>query len=330
MNEMKNIETNNISTEAGSWDQVAQSLELYGGKELRRIDGDPDDLPIPPQGDVEICIARILDHLEDLAAGTRLADELGDLVSTFCTGIHYRLQRVTREHEQDCDEIRRLAHAVDGSEIGDLELQRATKRGHASGHRLEMLETLRDVLVANADGRYDARWTPPKGSYTSRARKLTHAVIEARDFLAASLEAKREAMMPEGTRIGFSGGVAFQDASCIWNYLDRQRTRCPDMVLVTTGINRGGDHIAGLWARERAVPVIRCTLDRKHGNRAAFVRNEEMMKLGLHALIATPGNGITENLVGLARERYRIPVRRIGMPPRDTQPDQAKPDQHTS
>ena len=53
--------------------------------------------------------------------------------------------------------------------------------------------------------------------------------------------------------------------------------------------------------------VIRCTLDRAHGNRAAFVRNEQMMKLGLHALVATPGNGITENLVGLAREQIPHP-----------------------
>ena len=121
--------------------------------------------------------------------------------------------------------------------------------------------------------------------------------------------------MPQGTRIGFTGGPAFNDTSCIWDYLDRQRQRFPDMVLVTTGITRGGDHIAGLWARERGVAVIRCTLDRAHGNRAAFLRNEEMMKIGLHALIATPGNGITENLVGLARDKYRGPVRRIGMPP---------------
>ena len=307
------IET--ISTEQGSWDRIADNLELYGGRELRVIDGDPDDLPVPPQGEVEIAIAEMLDGLEGLAAGTRLAGELGDLVAGFATGIHYRLQRVIRQQEQARDEIARLIRESDGSEIADLELQRATRKGRDLDAGIEMLETLRDVMVANAEGRYDVRWTPPKGSYTSRSRKLTHAIIEARDFMAASSRARREAMMPEGTRIGFTGGPAFNDTSCIWDYLDRQRQRFPDMVLVTTGITRGGDHIAGLWARERGVAVIRCTLDRAHGNRAAFLRNEEMMKIGLHALIATPGNGITENLVGLARDKYRVPVRRIGMPP---------------
>ena len=94
-------------------------------------------------------------------------------------------------------------------------------------------------MVANAEGRYGLHWTPPKGSYTSRSRPLTHAVIEARDFLAASSAVKRDAMMPQGTRIGFSGGTGFNDVACIWDYLDRQRTRFPDMVLVTTGITRG-------------------------------------------------------------------------------------------
>ena len=337
MNEMNHNTIENqdaiesVSNTAGSWDKLAESVELYGGSQIRVIDADPEDMPLPPQGDTEITIGKMLDQLEELAAGTLLADEIGDLVGSFATSIHYRLQRVIRQHEQDCDEIQSLAEAADGSEIGDLELQRATKRGHLSGNRLEMLETLRDVFIANAEGRYDVRWTPPKGSYTSRNRKLTHAIIEANDFLAASSAKKRDAMLPQGTRIGFTGGMKYQDAKTIWAYLDRQRERFPDMVLVTTGMARGGDHIAGLWARERGVTVIRCTLNRSHGNRAAFERNEQMMKIGLHALVITPSetggsdtNGITQNLVGLARDKHRVHVCRCGFPkPKEQASDMA-------
>ena len=42
-----------------------------------------------------------------------------------------------------------------------------------------------------------------------------------------------------------------------------------------------------------------------------FRRNDEMLKLELVGLIATPGGGITENLIAKAKEKG-IKVKRIG------------------
>ena len=138
------------------------------------------------------------------------------------------------------------------------------------------------------------------------------AVVQARDYIRAREDRRRDALMPEGTRIGFAGGKDCNLASidAIWNMLDRIRTRHPDMVLVHGGAP-GAERIAAKWADNRGVAQIVCTPDWKtHAKAAPFRRNDEMLSLDLIGLIAVPGNGITDNLIDKARQK-RLAVKII-------------------
>ena len=88
------------------------------------------------------------------------------------------------------------------------------------------------------------------------------------------------------------------------------KERYGDMVLVHGG-GPGAEKAASRWADHRKVKQIVCTPDWKGlGKAAPFRRNDEMLKLGLVGLIATPGTGITENLVDKAKGQ-NIPVKRL-------------------
>lgn len=281
----------------------------------RGID-EADDRPIPDQFPVECAISDMLDALEMLAADTKLADHVADIASSFTTSIHYQLKNIERKFDSKRAELAALVETADGSEVKDVETQRQHFAATDLGDRLEMFETLRDVLVANINGRYRANWTPPRGSLYSRNRKLTQTQIEARDFIKASQDAERAAKMPTGTKIGFSGGNDYNDSKAIWDCLDKVKTRFPDMVLVHGGGRKGAELIAAKWAQHRDVAQIVFVPEWKaHGKAAPFRRNDEMLKIGLAGVIVTPGTGIQENMADKAAEK-RVKVHRLGIAPR--------------
>ena len=289
-----------------------EAIELYGGHTIRRGPEQADDRWPAAQIDVENALGDILDIFEGLARDTIIEDELPDLIGGFCTSIHFRLQAMIRKQDDALYETMRLQREHDGGEIHDVELQRQTNLLQASSLKVEALETLRDVLAAYVDGRYDLGWQPPRGSHYSQNRMLTSARIEARDFIAAIKARKADARIPEGTRIVFAGHPRINDTTLIIEALDRQLRLNPDMVLVHGGYHRGADAIADQWAKDRGVARIICPPDKADGNRGPFTRNTKMLALDIKGVIAAPGNGPTENLVTQARQR-RIPVKRIGI-----------------
>lgn len=89
-------------------------------------------------------------------------------------------------------------------------------------------------------------------------------------------------------------------------------TEHPDMVLLHGGTPKGAEMIAARWADARGVTQVVFKPDWKnHGKAAPFKRNDKMLEILPQGLIATPGSGITENIVDKARA-LGIRVKRIG------------------
>lgn len=309
--------TDNYKTPAGaSTSEIMDNVALLGTAAIGRGIDEDDDRPIPSQFQIENAIGDMLDIFEGLAEDTKLADHLAEIAASFTNAVHYQLKKTERLFDNKRAELAALVDQADGSEINDVETQRQQYAAHDIGERLEMLETLRDVLAANIDGRYRMNWTPPRGSHYSRNRQLTMANIQLRDFIKATNEAERAAKMPIGTKIGFSGGNDYNDHKVIWDYLDKVKSRYPDMVLVHGGSTKGAELIASKWAVTRSVLQISCPPDWKaHQKAAPFRRNDEMLKIGLAGVIVTPGTGIQENMAEKA-DQMNVKVKRLGIAPR--------------
>jgi hypothetical protein len=311
---MEQIMNNSVSIledqdQAKSQYEVA-CLELVGGHTPQFGLDQEDHRPIPDQFTIECACGDILDILETLTQDTKIEDDFVDIASGLITSLHYVLKRVEKKQDDTSSEIHRLTREFDGSEIKDHQLQQQTNLMAQTEERVEAIETIRDVLTGLIAGRYNHVWHPPRGSHVSDRRSLTMAVVQSRDFIKAREGRKRDALMPEGSRVGFAGGKDFQNIDAIWSVLDRTRTRHPDMVLVHGGAP-GAERIAGKWADNRGIKQIVCTPDWKtHAKAAPFRRNDEMLTLDLIGLVAVPGNGITDNLIDKAREK-RLAVKII-------------------
>ena len=287
-----------------------EHLELYGGHTARRGMDEPDQRGAPDEETVQHAWGDILDIIDGLAQDTKLEDSVAEIASSMATSLHYMLQRVLRTQDDVQSEIRQLTRDFDGSEITDIKIQQQTNLMHDTDARVDMLEMVRDKLVEHIAVRYQQSWHPPRGNHISR-RNATASIVEARDVLKAIADKTQSALIVEGTLVGFAGGKDFQDMDCIWQYLDRVKERYGDMVLVHGG-GPGAEKIASKWADHRRVKQIICTPDWKAHNKAApFRRNDEMLKLELVGLIATPGGGITDNLVDKATKK-NIKVKRLG------------------
>lgn len=75
---------------------------------------------------------------------------------------------------------------------------------------------------------------------------------------------------------------------------------CPDRVI--HGAARGADMLADEWARSLALDVTAVPADwERHGKAAGPIRNQEMLAMNPHAVVAFPGGRGTANMVGLAK-----------------------------
>jgi hypothetical protein len=141
---------------------------------------------------------------------------------------------------------------------------------------------------------------------------MTAALIDSRDFIAAKRRAETEIMLPEGTRIAFSGGAECNDHKRIWDTLDKTLARYPDMVLLHGATPKGAERIAACWAESRKVTQIAFKPDwTKHAKAAPFKRNDAMVETLPIGVLHFPGTGIQDNLADKAK-KLGIPVWKFG------------------
>ena len=289
---------------------LLDELALYGH---RPGQDEPDPRPLPDPQTVQIHLDAMVDALSSPVAGTRLEDDLADLLWSFVNLFHRNIDRVERALEANEQEQRRSQAEQNGSEVKSAELERLIDQGLSLIERRNAFEFFRDHAAELFWVATGSVWRPRSGSMINH-RTLTAAMIDSRDFLAGRHRADTELLVPAGTRIALSGGTDYNDHQRIWDALDKVRAKHPDMVLLHGGSPRGAERIAACWADHRKVTQVVFKPDwAKHRNAAPFKRNDQMLEALPIGLIVFPGSGITANLADKARKMgiplWRFPAR---------------------
>src|SRR5271170_8355998 len=254
---------------------LLDELALYG---YRSGQDEPDPRPMPEPDAVQSQLGAMVEALSAMLTGTRLEDDLADLLWSFVNLFHRKTDRVERELDSNEQAQRRGQAEQDGSEVKSVELERLIGQGLSLIERRNAFEFVRDHAAELYEAATGSAWRPRAGSMVNH-RALTAAVIDSREFLAARRRADAQVLAPSGTRIAFTGGPDCNDHTRIWDALDKIRTKHPDMVLLHGGSPRGAERIAACWADNRKVPQVVFKPDwAKHRNAAPFKRNDTMLE----------------------------------------------------
>ena len=285
-------------------DHLLQELQLYG---YRPFEDEPDPRPLPEGRVIAGSIADIFDALVVALADTRLEPDLEELLWGTVNLFHRATDRIERELDDNEIAQRRLQREQDGSEVKSVELERLTAQGQTLLERRNAFELMRDQAAEHFERNTHSIWRPRTGSMVN-PRNLTAAMIDSRDFLAATRRTAAEVLLPPGPKVAFTGGLDFNDHRLIWARLDQVHAKHPGMVLLHGGSPKGAELIAAKWADNRKVPQIAFKPDwTKHGKAAPFKRNDAMLDVLPVGVLVFPGSGIQENLGDKAR-KLGIPV----------------------
>ena len=283
---------------------LLDELALYG---YRPGQDEPDSRPLPEADMVRAELAGIVDAFAGMMTDTRLEDDIDDLLWSFTSIFHRKIDRLERDLDTNEQAQIRSRRDQNGSEIASVELERLIEQGIGLIERRNAFEFFRDTAAERYEAVTGSTWRPRAGSMVNH-RTLTAAMIDSRDFLAARQRAETQLLVPPGPKIAFTGGLECNDHTRIWDVLDRVRAKHPDMALLHGGSPKGAERVAACWADNRKVAQVVFKPDwSRHKNAAPFKRNDQMLEVLPIGLIAFPGSGISENLADKAR-KMGIPV----------------------
>ena len=281
-------------------------MQLYG----YRPHDEPDPRPLPDGQTAQTALIDIFDAVVSTFADTRLEPDVEELLWSVVNLFHRAGQRAQRRLDDNEDLQRRGQDEQDGSEVRSVELERLTAEGISLIEKRNTFDVLTDMAAELFEQHTGSVWRPLAGSKVNH-KNMTAALIDSRDFLSAKRRAETEIMLPQGTRIAFSGGAECNDHKRIWDTLDKTLARYPDMVLLHGATPKGAERIAACWAESRKVTQIAFRPDwTKHAKAAPFRRNDQLLATMPKGVIIFPGSGITGNLADKAR-KLGIPVWRF-------------------
>ena len=287
---------------------IIEHLSLHGAKPAS---GETDHRELPQTDEVELAMVTLFETTAGLLTGSQLEDDLDEMLWSLTNIFHRRLTHLQKRRDDNDAELRQMIDAQDGSEVRSVELEKLQAIGAKFWDQTDAFEQMRDLASQHYSAQTGSSWAPRTGSRISN-RGLTASVVDSKAYLMAKRRKETETLCPEGTRIAFSGGD-YQDHQAIWSVLDATREKYPDMILLHGGTPKGAELIAAKWADTRNVTQVVFKPDwKEHGKAAPFKRNDKLLDTMPQGLIATPGTGITENLVDKAR-KLGIRTMRIGL-----------------
>ena len=290
--------------EPGASAHLLQELQLYG---YRPYEDEPDGRPLPDDRLAAGAVADIFDALSGCLIDTRIEPDLEHLLWGVVNLFHRAGSLVERDLDKNEVAQRDLQRTQDGSEIRSVELERAIAEGISLIERRDTMEFFCECAAEQYRIHARKAWLPHPGSRV-RQKTMTAAMIDSRDFLDQRLRAKAAALIPEGTRIAFSGGPSCNDHRHIWSALDKVHARHADMILLHGATPTGAERAAACWADTRGVPQVAFRPDwNRHKKAAPFKRNERMIDAMPAGLVVFSGTGIQDNIVDKARA-FGIPV----------------------
>lgn len=255
---------------------------------------EPTEASMPDPMQAKAAMEMIMGTVFDLLRDTRMEEFAPDLAWGMANSFQIVSQRIGKREDDASKKLGDMARAYDPSEIYAVELEDTQLLAQTLFDCREAMECMRDYAGEIFRIETGRPFSTVRGSRASSA--LTASQIDARDFLAARNQKRRELHSPEGPMVIFSGGTDWFDHELLWDALDDTHKRIPTMVLATTAQHKGCDQIAHAWAAARGVKTVRFTLNRSLGKRAGFVRNEQLINLKpVHAFICE-GSGLQANL----------------------------------
>ena len=296
-----------IESEVHAASPTAHLLDELALQGYRPGRDEPDPRSLPEPDPVRGQLEAAIEAISAMLTGTRLEDDLGDLLWSIVNVFHRKVDRVERELDGNEQAQRRGQVEQDGSEVKSVELERLINQGISLIERRNAFEFIRDHAAELFETATGTAWRPRAGSMVNH-RALTASVIDSREFLAARRRADTEVLAPAGARIAFTGGTDWNDHIRVWAVLDKIRAKHPDMVLLHGGSPRGAERIAACWADQRKIPQVVFKPDwTRHRNAAPFKRNDRMLEVLPIGVVVFPGSGISANLADKAR-KLGIPV----------------------
>lgn len=123
--------------------------------------------------------------------------------------------------------------------------------------------------------------------------------------------ARRQGARTMGQRVLVCGGRDYKDVDAMYRILDAAHASNPIECLIS-GMARGADSIALMWADEHGIPVAPYPADwQGHGKGAGYIRNQQMLDEGKPRLVlAFPGGRGTDDMVRRSH-KAGVPVVRI-------------------
>ncbi len=239
-----------------------------------------DPRPHPPEDALTQMGHCVMTELLDLVSETALEDFQTTLAETLIGAFHSAAQRIEREADRARDELNRQVRDFDGSEIGDTDLQEATRRTRAGDVAVLAVEMIRDAAARAYTLATGEVWQPWRGSV--KASRTTAAQVEAREAIRAIKARRQSAVDPGSVVVGFRAAPQADtqvDAGRIFDALNWARQTWPTMALAITGA-RGGEKLAQKWAKSHGVATVlaRANFDRD-GRAAPFRANDELLEL---------------------------------------------------
>ncbi|MDB5581541.1 MAG: hypothetical protein JWR80_6717 [Bradyrhizobium sp.] len=255
------------------------------------------DMPDPLQ--MQLGVEMLVTTLFDLLRDTRLESVAERLAWGIVHSFHKVAGGLDAEADRAAQQVGAMIRENDGGEIAATELEEAQTLCHGLDEAREAVAAMRDHAAQMFQAETGRPWSSPRATLVSGKR--TASVIAATDFLAARRQRRIDAHAPKGPVVVFSGGQQWADYQQIWTRLEEIRARVPAMVLATTGQDKGCDAIAAAWAARSGVTMIAFTLDRRYGNRAGFLRNEQLVKLQPVEAMVCEGSGLQAHLARALR-----------------------------
>lgn len=270
-------------TYQGAFIEASEMAKLSIVSEAEKL-----DMPDPEQAAhaVEQMLATMFDVFRD----TRMEEFAAVLAWGFVNSFHMVAKRIEGREDDAAKKLGDLVRSYDPSEIYAVELEETQLLCQTLENCAEAMRCMRD----HAGNVYRVETGRPfstvRGSRVSS--KLTASMIDGADYLAARAAKRRDEHNPSGPIVAFSGGMEWHDHEQLFERLDQIKRRIPSMVLMTTAMNKGADAIAASWAASREVKLVRMFLDKRHGNRGGFLRNDRIASLRPVEAIVCEGSGV--------------------------------------
>ena len=286
-------------TELTSGETFGQAFRAEIATAQMSIHEEPTTEDMPDEGSARACVEQLTGELFTLFADTRLAPLAPRIAWGVVNSFHKVAQQLAKQEDEAARELGELARISDPSEIHAYDIEDKQRVCQSLHEAIAAIECMRDHAAEVYRVETGKPWMPTGGSRTSRV--LTASQIDGRDWLAARAAERRQRHLPDGVPVVVTGGKHWLHHEPIWQRLDLIRSRVPSMWIATTGQRAGTDLIAAAWAAARGVAHVPFNLDRRHANKAAFVRNQHLIALNPVEAIMCEGSGNQINLAQAAR-----------------------------